>query len=193
MTKSKWADSPPFDHKGRWKKIVKSIMNTEALTTFPQFVSEMVLFNMDRFLKDFPPITRGKGWSSSIPDKVRKISQQAYVICNYFPHPDDEPLVPVAFKNYFRQNQVCTIGGFRKVRIKKNGSCNVTQAEKDVVTGVQHELSRLIKQRSIMSVVVDEIKNPKVRTTAATKKRKAKKKSVKDFMDLEDSIKDTNG
>src|SRR6185312_9902712 len=104
--------------------------------------------------KDIKP---GKQWYHSIARDVRSLNQQTPVLCNYFPHPDDEPLVIVAFKNFFRQNRVVKIGGFKKTRIVTKGArevINISQDEKDVVLGVANELERLLKQRdSFVSVI----------------------------------------
>lgn len=171
-----WTEDLPFNHKGKWQADQDSIMSPGTKITFPQFIMEMVIYNMSKYLKDFPKISKGPQWSLDIPDKVKKITQQAYNVCNYFPHPIEEPLVTVAFKNYFRNNRVFTIGQYRKTRFTKAGKCNITDAEKNIVKGVQKELDRLINQRDILkstndTVSVDVSKTPKFRTQLKTSKK----------------------
>lgn len=157
----KWESKPPYSHK--WHKIHVSIMNPIAKITFPQYIMEMAVYNRTKFLKTFPKIQKGPKWSQQIAKQVRQLCQQASVICNYFPHPDDEPLVVVSFRNFFRTNRTTKIGAFRKARINKTGKSNITIDEKDVVTGITKELKRLQKQRDMFKTVLkdkdlDEIK-----------------------------------
>lgn len=139
----------PYDHSGRWSKIYNSIMNPSAKITWPQFIMEMVIYHRSKYLKDYPKIQKGPNWSEYIQKQVRSLSQQAYMIVKYFPHPDDEPLIVPAFKNYFRQNRVMKIGQYRKTR-QKDGKCLVTQDEKDLVKGIACELNRLKENRNRM-------------------------------------------
>lgn len=146
----------PYDHSGRWTKKFASIMNPDEKVTWPQLIAEFVIFFRMRFIKDYPKIIKGKGWSTPIQKQVRDLNQQAAVICNYFPHPDDEPLVVYAVKKYFREQRPLKIGQFRKNRIsKKSGreSLTITQAEKDVVLGINYELIKVIKSREAFNTI----------------------------------------
>ncbi|MFA5759525.1 MAG: hypothetical protein WC942_09255 [Clostridia bacterium] len=153
MAKStEWMDMTlPYNHNGRWSKKIKSIFNPQAMVTWPQFIAECVIFWRSKIIKTFPKITYGPGWSDALARQVRQLNQQAATICNYFPHPDDEPLVYSAFKNYIRANRVMKIGQYRKVRTTKDGKCNITQDEKDVVKGIAKELLRLTNQRAAVT------------------------------------------
>lgn len=186
-----WKDKPPYDHAGRWKKNIKSIMNPGAEVTWPQFICEMVIFNRTRFVKDFPKILRGKGWSNQIQSQVRSVVQQAHNICNYFPHPDDDPMVFVATKNFFRNNGCCKLGGFKKNRVSKAGKCLVSQAEKDVVKGITSEYDKLSRRRSAF---VDTAPKQNIeRDTGKIQYRlvtNAKKGKMSSLIDLEKKLED---
>jgi hypothetical protein len=186
----------PFDHSGRWQKKIDSIMNPGTKITWPQFVAEMIIYWRTRFIKDYQDITIGPDWYKPIMKHVRDLNQQSTVICNYFPHPDDEPMVTVAFKNWFRKNRPMKIGRFRKTRIKPNGSLNITQDEKDVIYGVQSELDRLIKQRSIISSDVKKRPAPSNDTVQydTTGPQRKNKNNLRYLLDLEKKMSgDTNG
>jgi len=141
-------------------------------------------------LKDYKDIVFGPDWYVPIQKQVRALNQQAYTICNYFPHPDDEPLVIVAFKNIFRKQRPLTIGAFRKVRQTKNGKINITQAEKDILSALQYELDRLIKQRNLFTdIIPKENKTVKENVTFSSAKSYAKNKGLKALMNAEQKIK----
>ena len=172
-----WKKKPKYNHK--WRKIYTSIMDPTAKITFPQYIMEMVIYNRMRFLKTFPKIHRGPGWSQQIAKQVRQLCQQSSTICNYFPHPDEEPLVIASFRNFFRNNRAMKIGAFRKARINKNGKCNITNDEKDIVVGVTKELERLQKQRDIFKTVVKKQNNGEIKfKTNHGSLKKDKKKNV---------------
>jgi hypothetical protein len=125
-------------------------MNPDEKITWPQLIAEFVIFFRTRMIKNYPKVSKGKGWSSQIQKQVRDLNQQATVICNYFPHPDDEPLVVYAVKKYFREHKPLKIGQFRKARLSSKGGkehLTITQAEKDVVLGINAELMKVIKSR----------------------------------------------
>lgn len=155
MTNIDWK-TLPYDHSGRWGKNVESIMNPNSKVTWPQLIAEFVIWFRRQLIKDYKDIKLGPKWSNQIQKQVRSLNQQASVLCNYFPHPNDEPLVKVAFKNYFRKFKPLKIGQFRKVRFTKKNNrevSNITQDEKDIVIGIKTELDRLIKQREQFKVV----------------------------------------
>lgn len=183
----------PYNHSGRWEKIYDSIMAPGEKCTWPQFIVEMVIYWRSRLIPDFPAITKGKGWSKSIAGQVRRLEQQAAVICNYFPHPQDEPLVVYAVKKYFRTNRITSIGGFRKNRVKVTGGkekCLVSQAEKDVVLGIQAELDQALKLRSTYEQVKpSEPKQPHEVTFETAKRTTPKKNSVAYLLSLEKQLK----
>jgi hypothetical protein len=180
-----------YDHSGRWEKNVDSIMNPGSKITWPQYVAEMVVFWRTQFLKNYQDIQRGPGWYESIAKHVRDLNQQATVICNYFPHPNDESLVTVAFRNYFRKNRPMKIGQYRKTRAtEKNGKqvSNITQDEKDTVLGIKAELDRLMSQRELFIKSAPKTKEePKVQGEIKFKTQSSnKKKSLADIMALEE-------
>ena len=157
----------PYSHEGRWVKKFQSIMNPDENVTWPQLIAEFVIFFRMRIIKNYPKIDKGKGWSSQIQKQVRDLNQQAAVICNYFPHPDDEPLVIYAVKKYFREQKPLKIGQFRKVRVSNKGGkehLTITQAEKDVVLGINAELIKVIKSREIFNSVKIEPEEDKQKT-----------------------------
>lgn len=175
-----WTNQP-YNHK-TWPKDQKSIMNPNARVTWPQFIAEMVVWNRTRIINEYKQIKMGEGWSNAISDKVRKLVQQAYAICNYFPHPNEEPLVYVAFKNFFRNNRVLKIGQFRK------GRKSITQDEKDVVKGVMVELDKLLKQRNVFAESTEKIiqEDPSKEKTFRTEQTTAKpKNSLSALLELE--------
>jgi hypothetical protein len=156
-------------------------MNPGSKVTWPQYVAEMVIYWRTQFIKDYKDIQRGQDWHKTIQKPVRDLNQQAAVICNYFEHPNKEPLVAVAFRNFFRKTKPMKIGQFRKVRFtEKNGRrvSNITQDEKDVVTGINAELNRLIIQRDMFIAATPKSKDPlksqeeiKFKTTGSSKKK----------------------
>ncbi len=142
----------PYDHTGRWEKKYQSIMDPSSKVTWPQFIAEMVIYWRKTLIRNYAKITLGPKWSNSIQRQVRELNQQAANICNYFPHPDDEPLVVYAVKKYFREHRPCKIGQFRKTRVVRNKETgreriNITQDEKDVVLGINTELMKALKTR----------------------------------------------
>lgn len=192
MKKLDWS-TMPYDHKGRWHKKFQSIMNPSGdKITFPQLVAEFVIYWRTELLKDYQNIKYGPEWYLPIQAQVRNLNQQACAICNYFPHPDDEGLVIVAFKNVFRKLRPLTIGGFRKTRKTKSGKINITQAEKDILNALQCELERLIEQRNIfISVSTDDKKiEPSVKkeVTFNSSKVTSKPKNPLSFANEEKNI-----
>lgn len=144
----------PYDHSGKWQSNIPSIFNPSSKITFYQLVAEMTLWNRESYLKGHIKLSRGPGWSKAISGQVRSLCQQSVVLCNYFPFILDEPLVCVAFKNFFRNTRCMKIGAFKKNRLNKKGNLNISQAEKDVVNGIRAELDKLIKQRDTFKNVV---------------------------------------
>lgn len=159
----------PYNHSGRWHKKFDSIFAPEEKVTWPQYISECVVFWRIKLLKDHPQVTRGKGWSKSIQREFRMLVQQASVVCNFFPHPDDEPLVIYSVKKFLRERRVCSLGGFRKYRTKVSKAGNevltITQAEKDVINGIQYELDKVVKARNIIKAIEKPIETPKENIT----------------------------
>lgn len=189
-----WKENQPFSHNGRWVKKYQSIMNPEEKVTWPQLIAEFVIYWRSKMLKNYPKIQKGKGWSNAIQKQVRDLNQQAAVICNYFPHPDDEPLVVYAVKKYFREQKPLKIGRFRKNRItNKNGRdiINITQDEKDVVLGISAELAKAIKTResyntSSPTTKQETVANP---TFDTQKNHKQKRGSLSYLLELEKELK----
>lgn len=183
----------PYDHSGKWEKKYDSIMSPGTKVTWPQFIVEMVIYWRSRILKDYPKVTKGKGWSRPIATQVRNLEHQAAVICNYFPHPDSEPLVIYAVKKYFRENKPLKLGGFRKNRttVKESGreSSTVTQAEKDIVIGIQAELDKVLASRNLYT----ETKPPEARHPSEirfeTTRKPSKKSALAYALALEKQIK----
>jgi hypothetical protein len=184
----------PFDHAGRWEKKVDSLFAPGEKVTWPQFIAEMVIFWRSRYLKDFPKIEKGKGWSRPIQKIVRDLNQQAAVICNYFPHPDDEPLVVYAVKKYFRTHKPLKIGRVRKSRVTKTGGrerVNITQSEKDVVLGINAELMKVLETREVFNKATpsEPKKEPEKVTFAASTASKPKRGSLAYLVALEQQLK----
>lgn len=180
----------PYDHSGRWTKKYPSIMNPDEKVTWPQLIAEYVIFWRKRLIKGYPDVPAGKGWSSLIQKQVRDLNQQSTVICNYFPHPDDEPLVIYAVKKYFREQKPLKIGQYRKNRVSKKGnSVTITQAEKDVVLGINHELTKVIKTRECYKSdkPLEEVKeNQKFSTKTSYKSRRG---SLSKLLEMESQLK----
>lgn len=143
MCKVDWKAPLPYNHVGRWNKCVVSIFNPIEKITWPQYLAELIIQNRAKVIKTFQKIKIGPGWSNSVRSQYRSLIQQAYCICNYFPHPDDDPLIYIAFQNYIKNNRVLKIGQYRKVRVSKSGKINITDAEQDIVLGITCELERL--------------------------------------------------
>jgi len=183
-------ETTPFDHAGRWYKKYDSIMNPPEKVTWPQLMAEYVIYWRTRFLKDYQNVKVGPNWYKNCSKQVRDLNMQSSVICNYFPHPDDEPLIVPAIKNYFRNFKPMKIGQFRKVRVTQSGKINITQDEKDVVLGIQSEFDRLLQQRKILSAVVSQPTNEDSKNiTFDTKTNNTKKSSISKLIDLENQIK----
>lgn len=180
-----WFDLP-YSH--NWKKNVQSIFDPNSKITFPQFIMEMVLFNRERYWGKFPKIPRGQGWSNALMKQVRQLIQQSTTLCNYFPHVDNDPLVDVAFRNFFRNNRVTKIGQYRKTRYTIKGDrkvSNITQDEKDVINGVMFEYNKLIKQRdTFINTKPTEIKDPAT-IKFDTQNNNSGKKSLNNLLELE--------
>ncbi len=142
--------NPPYDHTGRWLKNCDSIMDPGSKITWPQLIAEFVVFLRTRVFDQYKGIQKGKEWYRPIQKEVRLLNQQAAIICSYFPHPQDEPLVTYAVKKFFREHKPLGIGGFRKNRVSKKAGrehSTVTQTEKDVVLGINAELMKALKTR----------------------------------------------
>jgi len=118
-------------------------MNPMSTITFPQLVAEMVFFNRSTYIKTYPKIQKGSGWTKGIESQYRSVIQQCYNLCNYFPKADDNKLVELSFRNFFRNNRCMAIGAYRKTRLTKNNKINISQAEKDVIKGITYELEKL--------------------------------------------------
>lgn len=174
----------PYSH--NYKKVFDSIFNPQDKITFPQFVAEMVIFNRERFIKDFQKIQRGPGWSKQLSRIVRGLVQQAGVVCNYFPDINEDPLVEQAFRSFFRNNRVFKIGQYRKTRVKKDGKLNITQDEKDIINGINAEYQKLLKKRNIFKEVraVDEPRKSDIISRYAQKP----KGSLDDILEMEQSL-----
>lgn len=138
-------------------------------------------------MKDYKEIKYGEGWYLPIQTQVRHLNQQSHSICNYFPHPDDEPLVIAAFKNVFRKLRPLSIGGFRKTRQTKNGKLNITQAEKDIIIAIECELERLIAQRDIFKDVVPVVTQSNQGIVFSTDKPTNRVKNPISIINLENS------
>lgn len=140
----------PLPHSHRWEKNVDSIMNPGTKITWPQLVAEFVVYWRCKFWSKYKFVKKGPGWYSNIATEVRILNYQANVICNYFPHPDETPMVVLAFKNYFRKSKQTNIGSYRKIRsVSENGRIrsNLTHAEKETVKGIWTELTLLLRSK----------------------------------------------
>jgi hypothetical protein len=184
----------PYNHAGKWEKKYESILAPREKVTWPQFIVEMVIYWRKKFIKNYPEIKIGKGWSRPIQTQVRNLEHQASVICNYFPHPDQEPLVIYAVKKYFRTAKPLKLGGFRKNRVavnKETGRENLTicQAEKDVVLGIKNELDKALAMRNVyQEAKPTEVKSPQ-NVTFGPAKRPAKKAGLSYLVALEKQLK----
>lgn len=136
----------PYDHAGRWQKCIPSIMNPGTNVTWPQHIVEHIIYNRREFIDKYKSLKIGPGWSQPIGKEVGKLCQQASVIMNYFPHPDDDPDVARAINSYLKKYKPLKIGQLRKTRIVvKDGKSriNITNDEKYFVRGVMVELERI--------------------------------------------------
>jgi hypothetical protein len=195
--KFNWADLPPYNHGGNWAKNKRSIMNPLVDVTFPQFVAEMVFFNRSVIIKTFPKIIKGQGWSRGFEAQYRSVIQQCYNLCNYFPRPDDDPLVEIAFKNFFKNTRCISIGCYRKTRVTKTKKINISQAEKDVVKGISIELERLksqqkkiIDKNDLETIKEDYTKSDNI--VSIRPSYKPKKNTFADILELERSLEKQN-
>lgn len=187
-----WYDLP-YNHAGRWERKYVSIMNPVVKVTWPQFIAEMVIYWRTQILKTYKDIKIGDGWYKPITKAVRDLNQQACVLCNYFPHPDDEKMVEVAFKNFFRRNRSLKLGQHRKVRYtEKNGRkvLNITQDEKDVVIGVTAELNILLEKRNIFQKEGTKLEEAKKPETVTFNTSTPKKSKLANLLALEQKLKE---
>lgn len=173
---------PPYKH-GKWTARFKPVMNSSPGAkniTFPQFIVEMVVFFRSKLLKDWKHVKRGPDWHKNIGTQVRNLNYQANFILNWFPHPDEEPLVEVAFRNYFKLNRTCAIGGYVKNKKK------LSQQEKEVIKGVWSELSRLQSRRSQMCSLSDKekqyIENLKNNSNIKFRTKSVKPNKMKEYL-----------
>lgn len=150
MPFANWFDLP-YNHCGTWKQVIISVMDPNGKVTWPQFIVELVIVSRRKFIPKYRDIKLGRGWSREISGEVRKLVQQATVLCNYFEHPDKDPLVRAAFLKYFREHTPMKIGQYRKTRYKMLGNgrkvCTITQDEKDIVNGIYAEFEKLSSLR----------------------------------------------
>jgi len=177
--------NPPFLGQ-EYPKNFTCIFNPPEKISFPAFLVQMCLFNRERFIKTHKKIPRGSGWSTGLGSTVRLMMMQAYVICGYFLAPHIEPLVGVAFKNYFRSNRVFKLGTYKKNRK------NISIDEKELIKGISVELSRLKNQRDIFSQVAPqktEVKAPEDITFSSGSATLHKKSTLADLIELEKRLK----
>jgi hypothetical protein len=111
----------PYNHAGRWSKKFDSIFCPGDKITFPQYVTEMLVWCLSTWAEPYKSIKKGPGWSTSVSKQIRSISQQSYHICNHFPHPD-------------------TICRYRKT------DKSATKAEKDAINAINFEYKALKSQ-----------------------------------------------
>ncbi len=180
----------PYNH--TWQAKYPSIMDPGSKITWPQLVAEFVVYWRAKFLPAYKDIRPGPGWYKLISKEVRALNQQAAVICNYFEHPDKEPLVIVAFKNWFRRTKAMKIGRFRKARVIINEltgreNIHITQDEQDTYIGIQAELDKLTKQREAFSPPIEPIKKDNIKYDNQVKPDK-KGKDINSLLDLENRI-----
>lgn len=177
----------PYNHAGRWESKYDSVMNPGAKCSWPNLIVQWVVETRSKYMKSFPKIQKGKGWSVPIAGQIRGLCQQASVICNYFPHPSDDPLVEAAFRNYFKHNRVFSIGAFRKTRK------SITQNEKDIVKALEYEYkllkdkeARIIKIQPVEAVPVEK---PQPKVYKQTEKQQGR---FGKLMDIEKSLTENN-
>lgn len=152
----------PFDHSGKWGKDVRSLMNPDAYVTWPQYIAEHIVRNRSQFIDKYKNLPKGKGWSNAISADFRKLIQQVYVICSYFPHPTDDDCVKPAFLAYLVKHKPLKIGAYRKNRLV-NGKNNrtrlsITQAEKDCVLAIDTEYQKLLNRKQMQQQIIEEQK-----------------------------------
>lgn len=181
----------PYNHS--WQAKYQSIMDPSSKITWPQFVAECVIYFRTKVIPAYKDIKVGQGWYHPIIKEVRALNQQAAVICNYFEHPDKEPLVVVAVKNWLRRTKALKIGRFRKTRVcinKETGRENltITQDEKDTILGIQAELDKLLKQRQAFSAPTIEIKRDNIKYDNQSKPIIENNKSINSLLELEKRI-----
>lgn len=171
-------------------------MNPGTKVTWPQLVAEFVIYWRTKFIKNYKDIKLGPEWYDKIAGVVRRLNHQTPVICNFFPHPDDEPLVEAAFKNYFRKFKPLKIGAFKKVRFtEKNGktSLKISKDERDIITGLQSELDDLLDKRNVMKEAVAKIENKTGTNDDIKEKQATKGKSkIEKLLELEKSLNGKN-
>lgn len=140
----------PFSHK--WEKTYTSLFDPNSKITFPQLVAEMLIWCLSKWAEPYKSIKKGPGWSTSISKQVRNINQQSYIICNHFPNPADDPLVEIAFKNFFRKHRPNSIGQARKT------DKSVTKVEKDTIKAIKHEYETLKAERDRIQIAAEKQK-----------------------------------
>lgn len=182
----KFEQNLPFNNAGRWSQEMDSIMNPGQKCTLPQYIAQKVLETRCKYLKDHPKITKGPGWSTAVSKQVRQLCQQAAVICNYLPHPDDDPLVIPTIKSYFTENRIFSIGQYRKTRVTKSGKLNITQYEKDVANGLLAKYNQLkTKKEKIVNSTpileeITKVEPSKEQTTIVTNKKRGRLSNILD-------------
>lgn len=187
----------PYDHSGRWEKKHESKLAPGEKCTWPQWLVEFVVMNRAKFFPEYR-VTIGKGWSVPISKEVRALNQQMCTICNYFPHPDDENIVYKVFNTYFKQYHPFKIGTHRKVRVTKDGKCNVTQCEKDVIKGLMYLYSKFKSEdKQVVQPVntqtnTTENNDPTYRTTNAAPKKNSVFANIIENEKIVDKIKEEN-
>jgi hypothetical protein len=153
----------PYNHAGRWSKKFDSIFCPGDKITFPQYVTEMLVWCLSTWAEPYKSIKKGPGWSTAVSKQIRSISQQSYHICNHFPHPDDDKLVVLAFRNYFRKHKPNTIGRYRKT------DKSATKAEKDTINAINFEYKTLKSQEE------------KITNSAPTQQEPIEQKAIEDI------------
>jgi hypothetical protein len=158
--KINWTTLP---YHNEWQRKYDSIMNLGAKVTWPQLICEMIIDNRIKYIKTFPKISKGEGWSQPISGQVRRLIQQCYSICNYFPSIEQEPLVELAFRSVIKNQRICKIGTYRKNRVSKTGKCTVSNDEKDFVLAVSYQLESLVSKRDNIIKIASEpvVEKPK--------------------------------
>ncbi len=175
--------SLPFKHS--WVKDCDSVMSPGDKVTWPQLIMELIIENRVKYIRTHPQIKKGPQWSNDIPKQVRSLVQQSYCVCNYFPHPNNEPLVKTAILTIIKNNRVFKIGQYRKNRVDKSGKINITIDEMDFVKSIYRELSRLTERRdsfkSEEKTQIEVKQEPSFRQVGSSNA----KKSIADLMKLE--------
>jgi hypothetical protein len=140
-------------------------------------------------------LPKGEGWSNSCGIEYRKLVQQAYVICNYFEHPDVDIDTYNAVNSYLTLQRPLTIGAYRKSRMTKDGNCSVTPAEKSTVNAIQAELDKLKTRKDIRKTHDDVKLSPMAaKVDLVPTAVKAAKKTIRNVMSqlekLDSALKD---